>query len=388
MSFLKMNILIYFENKINRTHGGTERAAENLAQALTLQGHKIYYLYKYESDFETSFSSYRLPSHDECAVENANYVETIVKTLGIDVIINEGGNTSDVQMLNHENVRVSCKIITCLHFCPFQGFDSVWQDVRVTCFHDLLSLLKAPINRFRAIQRFKDNYLTAIRHTDAFVVLSASFVEDVIQIVGDESVKTKIKVIPNINSYSIQNLSLEKKENRLLYIGRLQYQTKRVDRLLKAWSLNNLDNNCVLDILGDGPDREYYEKISKRLGLKNVVFHGFQDPLEFYKKAKIIALTSTHESFGMTLIEGMANGCVPIVFNSYATASEIVTNGVDGVTIKPYDIQEFSRQIALIMKDNDVFMKLAKNARKNVVRYDESAIMPQWNSLYSALDLI
>jgi glycosyltransferase involved in cell wall biosynthesis len=57
-------------------------------------------------------------------------------------------------------------------------------------------------------------------------------------------------------------------------------------------------------------------KYLRKIASKNVEFTGyvpFEKLLDFYRRAKVYAQLSYHESFGVALAEAMACGCVPVV---------------------------------------------------------------------------
>ncbi|MCM1177483.1 MAG: glycosyltransferase [Bacteroides sp.] len=382
-----MNILFYFENVINPTLGGTERATENLAKSLSSKGNCIYYCAKRYSEFETTFPTVILPCGDDVvSQDNILFIEDFVRQNKIDVIFNQGGNTSDVLLFNHYALHIECKIVTCLHFCPYQGYGKYcYSDVHVTGIISLLKSLKLPINKRRNMRLFASNYRKALEYCDAFVVLSDTFVDEVCEIVDTDQYRAKIKVIPNINSFSSYRKKLDKKQD-VLYVGRLSYSPKRVDRLLDAWKIVEARCPCAhLNILGDGDDRTYYERYKNKLGLKNVSFYGFQSPIDFYEKSKIITLTSTHESFGMTLIEGMAYQCVPIVYGSYSAAKDIVTDGYNGRLIRPFKTKDFANAIINILEDDFMYERLVSSGFQSINKFKKESVIPMWEKLISEI---
>lgn len=377
-----MRFLIYFENIINPFKGGTERAAHNLVSCLHLKGHDIITLAKYRSEERCDFPIFYLPSQDIISNDNIEFIEKVINENQIDVLINEGGNTSDVQLFNHLKLKTKVQIITCLHFAAFQGFGKeYYADFDLRSLTSVFKILKKPINQYNALKLFRSNYTTILEYSDEFIVLNEEFKKQIVFLTGLKEYSSKIKIIPNINILTPENF-IKKKENIILYVGRLQYETKRVDRLIKAWSIveNNL-NNWDLVILGDGPDRRWYESLSDKMNLKRVHFEGRKDPTAYYKKAKIITLVSTHESFGMTLVEGMAFGCVPVVFNSYPTASEILDDGECGVLVEPFKLADYAEALRGLCMAPHKLSKLSELAIVKAYQYTGDQILPLWDKL-------
>lgn len=56
-------------------------------------------------------------------------------------------------------------------------------------------------------------------------------------------------------------------------------------------------------------------------------------------------MTSNYEGFSMVLIEAMQYGCVPFVFNSFASLPDIIDDKVNGYVITPFDEGEYVQKI-------------------------------------------
>lgn len=108
----------------------------------------------------------------------------------------------------------------------------------------------------------------------------------------------------------------KKKKNTLLYVGRFS-KNKRVEKLLETISV--LDKNFTLIIAGT--DWEHllwkYKELVSSLGLgKKVVFlvdPSDQELKKLYSESEFFVSASQYEGFGLTLVEAMASGCIPIV---------------------------------------------------------------------------
>jgi len=102
----------------------------------------------------------------------------------------------------------------------------------------------------------------------------------------------------------------------ILFAGRL-LANKNIDVLLEALASlkKDLPGLCCR-IVGEGPERSRLEMLSISLGLEeNVIFHDFFPGTAIYgvmKSAKVFALPSEREGFGIVALE--ANACgVPVV---------------------------------------------------------------------------
>src|SRR5690606_29214082 len=62
---------------------------------------------------------------------------------------------------------------------------------------------------------------------------------------------------------------------------------------------------------------------------------GYDEVAELLASADVLLSTAVHETFGLTILEGMAHGAVPVVTDS-GPVSEFVSDGENGV-IAPHD---------------------------------------------------
>ena len=86
----------------------------------------------------------------------------------------------------------------------------------------------------------------------------------------------------------------------------------------------------------------------------------------------------------MTLIEAMSFGCVPILFDSYVVASEIVDNGKNGFLIDAFDERKFASILAKLMVTSDI-SGLQKEAVEKVKIFSTDRIASKWFNLFNAI---
>ena len=183
-------------------------------------------------------------------------------------------------------------------------------------------------------------------HSDVYEVLSPSFIELFKKFTG---IKNPTKLVAQTNPITIDGsvqsekiTNVDKKEKEIIYVGRLDFVQKRVYRVIDTWNyLEERFPDWRLTIVGDGEDRENLENHVRYLGLKRVSFEGFQNPLNYYKRASMLLLTSDFEGFGLVIIEGMSFGVVPFVYGSYPAVYDIIDDNINGfilpMTEKGYD---------------------------------------------------
>jgi glycosyltransferase involved in cell wall biosynthesis len=132
---------------------------------------------------------------------------------------------------------------------------------------------------------------------------------------------------------------------RILCVSRLE-KYKGIQYLLRT--LARLEDNFVLDIVGDGQFKRALEREAEKLRVSNrVQFHGRlsrQELLDRYRDASIFVLLSKYEAFGIVVAEAIASK-LPCVVSRTSALTEWVDNescfGVD----YPIDPEELSRLI-------------------------------------------
>ena len=190
-----------------------------------------------------------------------------------------------------------------------------------------------------------------------------------------------------INLNEINNSEPNKYKYDVVYLGRL-VKTKNVDVLLKSLELlSNTIPHLKCAIIGDGPERENLEKLTKKLDIENIVkFHGFlKNDYEVYRKlksSKVFISCSTLEGFGIVFIEAMA--CrLPVIGINHKNnaATELIKDGKNGflVELSPKII---SNKLKILLKDYNLRREMGKNALNLSKNYDWEKIINEINMIY------
>ena len=207
--------------------------------------------------------------------------------------------------------------------------------------------------------------------------------QELIKMSGIEE-EHKYCVIPNMVPYTkTENIV---KKNMVLWVGNFDLNVKRPDLALEIWTkIYKNHKDWDLYLLGDGPAYEEMKKYSEILSLKNIHFEGRVNPDPYYQEAKMIFVTSTHESFSLVTVEAMSHKCVPIVFNSFPAASKIIANKQSGLLISPFSKDEFSEQVSLLMSDSRTLSALSEGAQIAATNYTPEKIYILWEYLLQNL---
>jgi glycosyltransferase involved in cell wall biosynthesis len=138
-------------------------------------------------------------------------------------------------------------------------------------------------------------------------------------------------------------------------------------------------------VLGEGVEKKNMEEFCKKNNLDRIQFFGRVNPSEYYKKAKIFHMTSAFEGFGNVLIEAQSYGCVPMLFDSYAAASDIVHHNQNGILIKAFDCNEYAAETKNLMDNPVKTSELALNAYENVLRFSYEETYKKWEKVFETL---
>ena len=173
-------------------------------------------------------------------------------------------------------------------------------------------------------------------------------------------------VYPPICMEPITEPEISLKDDMILVVGRLVPE-KKVLEMLKCYlrTKSIAEMGYKLTIVGNTDDHyhEYLKAVRDLVGgnqnVRLVTDIGYDELIAIYKRSKIywhakgfMENDQQHpelmEHFGMTTVEAMANGCIPVVINK-AGQKEIVQNGVDGFLWD--DLSELALFTENIIKD-------------------------------------
>ena len=167
-----------------------------------------------------------------------------------------------------------------------------------------------------------------------------------------------------------KKLNINKKDFVITFVGRIA-QEKNIEFLIDAQKdLVKQYNNIKLIIIGDGPELKTFKKQADEMKLKDsIIFTGkvpWNDIPKYYQLSTVFATASTTETQGLTVIEAMAGGVMPICIDdeSFRNTVENDKNGKLFTTKAEYkDI------ITTLHNDDKLLKKLSNQARIDADRY-------------------
>ena len=197
-----------------------------------------------------------------------------------------------------------------------------------------------------------------------------------------------ISVMGNIVNANLFNLPEEPNPMDPFVFSSIGYliPRKRFDYLIKAFYNAFYRENVILNIAGDGPERNALEKLVHKLDLTSQVnFAGFLTPKEIsllIKNSHIVVSASQVETFGVTLIEAMACGR-PVIATRSGGPEDYVTEN-NGILVPVANMHALSKAMRKIRRTWDQFDPESIRAQC-ISRFSEKAIVSRLENIYASL---
>lgn len=185
----------------------------------------------------------------------------------------------------------------------------------------------------------------------------------------------------------VEKIKPRRKENLIISIGRFSQlaQAKRQDVLVKVFK--NLFDSGFNDwklVLAGGSEvgvDDYVRKLrksAKGYPIRILESPSFSQIKELYGKAKIFWSASGFgvdgkknpekvEHFGITIVESMAAGAIPVVFSA-GGHKEIVTDGENGFLWK--DTKDLLKETKRVVKEKGLIKKISTKVKESSKVYD------------------
>ncbi len=390
-----MNILFLYGSEILPKKGGVQRVTAVLADEFARRENGVFYLSLSVrcADNEVDLSrQFYLPSKNFGDQENISFFKDFLKKEKIDVVVNQGGNGCDCSRLAYVAKELGISVVSVCHCGLIDSaknyraiHEAQWKRRKLGW---LLPLTDLPWVKKLFLFLYKKKYQTHYRElcekSDKVVLLSESFKSEM-AFYFDGTCPENVIAIPNPCSFPLPEkpISLEDKQKELLFVGRIDFSPKRVDLMLKIWEkLFKKFPDWKLTIVGGGCALEEAKRMVREIKLDRVSFEGFQDPRPYYERATIFCMTSAWETFGLVLVEAMNYGCVPVAFDSYAAAKDIIEDGKNGILVTPMDCEEYAKTLSDLMSRDSVRARLAAAAIKNSKFFSILQIVGKWNDIF------
>lgn len=376
--------------------GGIQRVTDVLTREFLRRGYVVEYLcQRYNS--KNDIDALPAPQHyikyetgrEQLFIEQ--YLSLITKKQ-YDVIIFQWVDTY-VNLWLHATPP-TFKVISTIHHQPYpnRGFEKLvalaeYPKVLKFRLWNYLVRLFPWAERFRADYIWRSCFLNLAQHSDKVCLLSKAFIPRILKYTAGVNSQILCGINNPCTFSSINEISLVGKENLVIWVGRIANASKNVTGFIDVWcQFNQLNPNWRAVILGDGPDMMACKRYAKKKEVKNLEFLGYCTHVQDYmRRAKIQCVTSFGEGFSMVLLEGMSNGCVPFVYDTYESLYDIVDDKIDGYISPAFDKGHMVNNMTKVANDNCLYLYNAQNALLKSKNFAVEKIVDQWIALIDSI---
>ena len=216
------------------------------------------------------------------------------------------------------------------------------------------------------------------RYCNAIVCVSAHIRDNVLALNPALGARTHV-----IHNTSVREREIARRRRprgariKLVYTGRLvQYQKRILDFTEFAHALDRTGVPYELSLIGEFATKEGIQHVfedAARAHLEDgrIRLLGRLPRDEIFEELRrnaFFLLLSDFEGLPLSLVEGMAAGCVPIVAEMPSGIPELITHGDDGLIVSGRDYDAWAQMLTTLWGDGDRLAAMSRNARSTVRR--------------------
>lgn len=164
------------------------------------------------------------------------------------------------------------------------------------------------------------------------------------------------------------------KRNNLLFVGTVEAR-KQVLHLVAVADYLRKNGVCFhINIVGSLSETAYVNNLIKKISEWDlndcITLKGRLSASELneeYKNADVFLFPSSHEGYGMVLLEAMSYGLPVIAYRNSAMPFS-VKNGLNGVLVNNNDSSDFSKQLYAVLTNEALWKSLCYNAYESAMQ--------------------
>ncbi len=384
-----MTVLFFIQPPFIPNEGGVQQSTAKMATVFSQNGNDCIIVSMNQSSIEEYNGIPIIVIPNIQTLKGSKEFRGIVDRFQVNVIINQMGSDKAITKFLFRNKTSSVKLINTLRMNPLSFVQNIDFILKEKLKEKNLSFIYSRILKKLILQyhREKQNRVLnfILTHVDKYVVLNRFFIKELEYFgINTQQYAKKISAIPNM--FAPVTDYCQEKRNVILYVGRLARDQKRIDLLQEVFGeLHPRLSDWEFWVVGDGPYRAEFEFYCKTNNLIRVKFFGYQDPKKYYQKAKILAFTSANEGFGNVLVEAQQYGVVPVMFNSYSAAPDLVKGGLTGKLVEPFIVDEYISEVLTLVQNTELIEKHALEAINHAKQFEYEAVSKKWFELLGEL---
>lgn len=178
---------------------------------------------------------------------------------------------------------------------------------------------------------------------------------------------------------------VDNKNPRFLFLGRLDDE-KRIHILLQAVAKLAEHPNVIVELVGDGGERENLARLAKELGIADrVIFTGHITDQELpvaYERCTAFVMPSIAELQSIATMEAMASGR-PVIAADAMALPHLVHDGDNGYLFPPDDADALAERLRRILNaDQQELNRLSENSLHLIQSHDIERTIKIFEDLY------
>ena len=204
-------------------------------------------------------------------------------------------------------------------------------------------------------------------------------------------VKNKIEVIPNFVDLSLYQKDVPCQRSQIApngekivtHISNMR-SVKRIPDIIDIFYRIQNEEEAILLMIGDGPEREKAEQQAKDLGIySKVKFLGKTTEIKkLLCMSDLFLLTSATESFGLVALEAMA-AKVPVISSNAGGIREVNVHGVTGFLATIGDVETMANYSLELLQNPELHQEFRNNAYERAKEFSMDTIVPKYEEVYN-----
>ena len=106
--------------------------------------------------------------------------------------------------------------------------------------------------------------------------------------------------------------------------------------------------------------------------------------IDVYLNSNVLVLPSSHEPFGIVVLEAWASS-LPVIVSEVAGVCNSIEDKKDALIFENNSIESLEKNLLSLIKDKSLQNTLIKNAKETVMTFDTDIINARINSIYRQL---
>lgn len=186
-----------------------------------------------------------------------------------------------------------------------------------------------------------------------------------------------------LSNYSGSGSPVVRHPHKAVTFARLSRE-KRIDDAVRAFALVVKEfPDAVLDIFGDGPERESLDALIRSLELSDHVFlRGHSATAkESSLDASAFLMTSRYEGQSMAILEAQARGCPVVAYDVKYGPRACITHDETGFLVEEGNVLAFAERICSLFRDSVMVSKMSEASVLHSLVYDDAGFVDRWKNV-------